>query len=324
MTAHPAVPTSTVVVPAGRASRLASRPWRAFLLLMAFQGASFGFFAFVLFTLLRLPPRLSDMQAPTTAALFTLSALVGYGIGPWALGLPNGRRAFRGYLDDLGVTVVRPAGPLVILTASCVAVVCLCQGGGAVVYRLTEGRDVTWSFVRQVFDLGAALPPQSMLLFAQLFSALEELPFRGVLLTMLLARRSARAAILLSAAAFGLMHLPAMLSGSPPVFVLGQSLWAFLFGLFYGYLFVRTGSLLPSMVIHWLSNVFQDPLTAYWATAPIGTRTFYGVVFGYGLAAVILIPWVRFFADRWIQAPGRILAPTPTATGCVPSAGPRT
>jgi hypothetical protein len=54
------------------------------------------------------------------------------------------------------------------------------------------------------------------------------------------------------------------------------------------------------MIIHWLINVFQEPLTSYWETAPIGVRTLYGIVFGYGLATLLLIIWVRFFSAKWL------------------------
>jgi len=198
---------------------------------------------------------------------------------------------------------VRPFLPLLALTASCVLILIACQGTGSIVYRITEGNPVTLDFVSKVFDLGAALPPRSTLLFAQMFSSLEEVAFRGVLLTMLLRVYSQPKAIACSAAAFGLLHLPTVFTGEPVVFVLGQVVWAFLFGLFYGYIFVTSGSLLPSMVIHWLSNVFQEPLTAYWTTASIPVRAFYGVVFGYGLAALLSIWWVRFFAARWLRTP---------------------
>jgi membrane protease YdiL (CAAX protease family) len=279
--------------------RFVGHPWRAFLVLLALQGACFGLLA-VLFGVLRLRLQLGNFQAPSTAAFFTVGALLSYGIGPYLLGLPKGRHGFRGYLDDIRLTVARPAARLLLLTVPCVLVLVASQGAGSIVYRMAQGAPVTRDFLAQVFDLRSALPPQSMLLFAQMFSALEEVPFRGVLLTMLLEKHSPRTAIVYSAAAFGLMHLPGAFTGMPVVFVLGQVVWAFLFGLFYGHIFVRSGSLLPSMAVHWLSNVFQEPLTAYWSTASVGWRAFSGVVFGYGIPALILIPWVTFFTNRWL------------------------
>jgi membrane protease YdiL (CAAX protease family) len=287
----------------GYRDRLLTHPWRAFLVLLALQPVGLALSAVVVYGIFRLPRQMSDIGALSTATLFTINGLLGYLAAPFLLGLPNGARAVGRYLDDIRLTRVRPFLPLLALTASCVLILIACQGTGSIIYRITEGNPVTLDFVSKVFDLGAALPPRSTLLFAQMFSSLEEVAFRGVLLTMLLRVYSQPKAIACSAAAFGLLHLPTVFTGEPVVFVLGQVVWAFLFGLFYGYIFVTSGSLLPSMVIHWLSNVFQEPLTAYWTTASIPVRAFYGVVFGYGLAALLSIWWVRFFAARWLRTP---------------------
>ena len=291
--------------------RLARHPWRALLFVLALHGAGFALVGLVLYRVLRLPQDLSNIEAFPTAAHFTVAGLLGYVLVPYLLRLPKGSLSFRRYLDDIRLTRVKPFLPLLLLTVACDLILIACQGAGSIVYRLSEGKPVTWDFVGRVFNLLAVLPPQSMLLFAQMFSSLEEVLFRGVLLTMLLRVCSPRKAIVYSAAAFGLMHLPGIFAGTPPVMALGQVVWAFLFGLFYGYIFLTSGSLLPSMVIHWLSNVFQAPLTAYFATAPAPVRALYGVVFGYGLASVLMILWVRSFSDRWLprEEPAQNSAP---------------
>jgi len=298
-----------------RRSGLVRHPWRAFLLVLALHGAGFSLVSLVLYRVLGLPQDLSNIEAVPTAAHFTVAGLLGYVLMPYLLRLPSGSRSFGKYLDDIRLTRVKPFLPLLLLTVSCDLILILCQGAGSIVYRLSEAKPVTLGFVGQVFNLKAALPPQSMLLFAQMFSSLEEVLFRGVLLAMLLRVYSPRRAIAFSAAAFGLMHLPGVFAGAPLVVVLGQVVWAFLFGLFYGYIFFKTGSLLPSMAIHWLSNVFQAPLTAYFAAAPAPTRALYGVVFGYGLAAVLMMLWVRYFSARWLpRAPGVELSTTESTT----------
>jgi membrane protease YdiL (CAAX protease family) len=279
---------------------MARHPWRAFLLVLLLNGVCFALISVVLGRVSGLPPDLSNFESLPTATLFTVSGVLGYFVGPFLLRLPKGARSFRAYLDDIRLTRVRPFLPLILLTVSCDLILILCQGAGSIVYRLSEGNPITLGFVGQVFNLGAALPPHSMLMFAVMFSSLEEVLFRGVLLTMLIPRYGVRNAIICSAAAFGLMHLPAVFAGTPVVTVLAQVVWAFLFGLAYGYIFITSGSLLPVMVLHWLSNVFQEPLTAYWTSAPVAVRAFYGVVFGYGLAALLIILWVRYFAARWL------------------------
>jgi len=54
------------------------------------------------------------------------------------------------------------------------------------------------------------------------------------------------------------------------------------------------------MIIHWLSNVFQAPLTVYHRTAPDAVMAL-GCIFGYGLSALRLIVWVPFFAAKWLN-----------------------
>jgi membrane protease YdiL (CAAX protease family) len=274
------------------------------LLIFAIQAALFFLVGYVLYGLLKMPRDMANIEALSTIVLFSACGVLAYVIAPYFMGIPYGKRKFGDYLDDIRLTQVRPFFKLLALTVSCVLVLAVCQGSGSIVYRLFEGKPLSRAFVANVFDLSLALPPRSLLLIAVFYTMLEEVAFRGVLLRMLLRRHPAARAILYSALAFGLFHFPAVFAGRPLLATLGQVVWATLFGLFYGYLTVETDSLFPAMIIHWLSNVMQSPLTAYWQAATPGTRMLLGIVFGYGLATLLLIPWVRFFSRRWLHSPG--------------------
>lgn len=93
-----------------------------------------------------------------------------------------------------------------------------------------------------------------------------------------------------------------MAFGSDPMWALGNAVWAFTIGLFYGYVFVRTRSLLPPMIVHYLGNAFISSLTGYIQTrASIEIQTLYGVIFSLGVIPVtIMILWTRFFSSRWL------------------------
>jgi membrane protease YdiL (CAAX protease family) len=283
-------------------SRYTHHPWRALLVILGILPVCYGLVGLVLYGIFRLPMDISNMESFSTITMFTVGNFLAYVLAPFFLRIPKGKRTFREYLDDIRLTRTRPFFRLLILTISCVLILILCQGTFSIVYRLSEGKPLTLEFILMVYNLSLALPPASILLFAQFFSMFEEVAFRGVFLTMLLEKHSQRMAIIYSAIAFGVMHLLAVFTGQGLIDTLGQVVWAFLFALFYGYLFIKSGSLLPPMIIHWLSNVFQYPLTDYYyRTAPVAVIAL-GGIFGYGLAALLLILWVRFFcckmADR--------------------------
>jgi membrane protease YdiL (CAAX protease family) len=90
--------------------------------------------------------------------------------------------------------------------------------------------------------------------------------------------------------------------GREVVWVLGQVVWAFFIGLFYGYVFVRTQSLLPSMIVHYLGNVFIGSLTGYLQSrASIEMQALYGVLFSLGLVpTVLMILWTKFYSSKWL------------------------
>ena len=141
-----------------------------------------------------------------------------------------------------------------------------------------------------------------MSLLVSLPSVFEEVAFRGVILTLFLSKTTKWQSIVISAAAFSLMHLLNLLSGRELTWVVGQLGWSFLIGLFYGYLFVRSQSLMPAMIVHYLGNAFVGSLTGSIANlAPVETQVVYGVLFTFGLLpSLLMILWVKFFADRWL------------------------
>jgi membrane protease YdiL (CAAX protease family) len=291
----------------GSPSRYSQKPLRALFIIFAALAVCMLIVGFILYSILRLPMEFSNRDALSTVILFTICNIIAYLFVPYFLRVPNGKRTFREYLSDIGLMRIQPFSRLFILTISCLIILILCQGTGSLVFRLTEGKPLTFDFIRNVFDLSLALPPKSILLFTVFYSMFEEVCFRGVFLTMLLRKYSQHYAILYAALAFGLFHIFAVFAGGELVTTLAQVVWAFIFGIFYGYIFVKTGSLWPSMIIHWLSNVFQSTLTVYWLSAPIFERALFGVIFGYGLASILSIFWVRFYSSKWLKPQKQIL-----------------
>lgn len=139
-----------------------------------------------------------------------------------------------------------------------------------------------------------AKPPIALyyLTVAVLPALVEEFAFRGVIMGSL-RRHSDALALLTSSAAFALMH------GN---FV--QIPFTFCCGLVFGYLAIRTNSLLPAILVHFLNNalsVTYDVLIAYGVVSP----SVYSIVYAALIIALCVLS--LFFLRRIIrEKPGML------------------
>jgi membrane protease YdiL (CAAX protease family) len=257
----------------------------------------------VIFGVIGLPDDAPVVQFAHGLSYHILTAFI---LAPFVLRVPKGKRAYRQYLDDIGLSKVQPFVRLLLLALSCSIILALSQAAASFAYRIFEGQPISGSFVRQVFDLSGDLPPGSPTLFVSIPSIFEEVAFRGIVLTVFLSRYSERKSIVFSSLGFGLMHLLNLAMGRELVWVAGQIVWAFSIGLFYGYAFIRTRSLLPSMIVHYLGNVTIGSLAGYLqARASIEIQALYGVILSFGVVpTTLMILWTRFFSSRWLPGCG--------------------
>ncbi len=122
----------------------------------------------------------------------------------------------------------------------------------------------------------------NLVVYAVLPAVVEELVFRGWFISAL-QPAGERCALVVSALLFGLAH------GN-----LTQMPFAFMLGLLFGWLFLRTGRLWPSMLIHFLNNAMSvvfDWLGAYMAEGDyrVMQQTLWaGLVLAGAVAAVLL------------------------------------
>jgi membrane protease YdiL (CAAX protease family) len=280
--------------------RLYLHPWLALLAVILVSVVSIALSGTLIFGMLGLP---DDQPVVQFSQGLTHMLLTGFIFAPFVLRLPKGKRTFRQFLGDIGLSQIRPFARLVLLALSCYLLLALSQAAASIVYRFSQGLPIDSGFLRGVFDLSGDLPPDSPSLLVSIPSSFEEVVFRGVVLTVFLHKYSDRQAIIFSSLGFGLIHLLNLAIGREFVWVLGQVLWAFTIGLFYGYVYVRTRSLLPSMIVHYLGNVFIGSLTGYLQRmAPVEMQALYGVIFSLGIVpTVLMIAWTRFFTERWFS-----------------------
>jgi len=279
--------------------QLYRHPWLSVLAVYAAIILSIAVVGTVIFGYLGLPESQPWVQFVYGTAYHILTVFV---LVPLVLRLPNGKRTFKQYLEDIGLSLFKPFLPLVLLALSCYLLLALSQVGATLIFRSTERFPITLGFIKQVLDLSWDLPPKSASLLVSIPSMFEEMAFRGILLTVFLQRYSSRKSIVFSSLAFGLIHALNLLMGRELIWVIGQVVWAFSIGLFYGYVFVKTQSLLPSMIVHYLGNVFIGSLTGYLQSrASIEVQALYGVLFSFGiLPTTLMILWTKFYTSRWV------------------------
>jgi membrane protease YdiL (CAAX protease family) len=278
--------------------RLAEHPW--LVLLIVGVGEAIGqIVAGVLIVGLLKRPR----EAPATQFLISFlgHVLLLFALLPFVLGLPARGASYGAYLDAIRLTRVRPLIRLLLLGLSCYLILALCQASGVVVYRALEGKPITGAFLRGILDVSGELPPKSWGWLVSLPSALEEVAFRGVVLSVFLLAYPERPAILFAALGFGAMHLLNLASGRETVWVLGQVAWSAILGLFYGFVVVRSDSLLPAMAVHYLGNLFVGSINVYLqANASVSTQALYGISFTFGVLPTVLMSlWVIAFTALW-------------------------
>lgn len=110
--------------------------------------------------------------------------------------------------------------------------------------HLYASRETLGAFYRKAFDLGSSPVWLLVLSVAVLPALCEELVFRGILLASLRGRLGAPVAVLLSAAAFALIHLhPLVLL---PILILGVLL---------ALLTALSRSVVPAVAVHFLNNL---------------------------------------------------------------------
>jgi len=222
---------------------------------------------------------------------------------PFVLGFPTRSRPYATYLSEIRLTQVRPLFKLILLGISCALIWALSQFAGTLLFRLLQGQEVDLSFIRYSFPLGSEFPPKSWGFLFSIPSAFEEVAFRGVVLAVFLRFYNQPRAVLFSALGFGAIHAINFLNGRDPVWVAGQMVWAGILGLFYGYVTLKTNSLLPAMLVHYLSNLTIYPMTAYLQNnASILVQVLFGVTLTFGILPTLLMSlWTRFYTAKQIQ-----------------------
>ena len=192
----------------------------------------------VVYLLLGMLELLPGTYLPPLLYFLALGILALY-LMPYVLGLPNGRKSLREYCLDIRLLPVKPVIRNILLGLIMAALALAAILAAAL---LTGHFVVDWSLVpalRWVKGLTRGI--------------WEEVFFRGIILVLFLRMFSRTRAIFFATFLFAIVHLnPTHISTAAVVDILS----IFFIGLLFTYLVLKTGSLLPAIIFHYVYDIF--------------------------------------------------------------------
>ena len=133
----------------------------------------------------------------------------------------------------------------------------------------------------------------------------EEVAFRGVILTLLLKKYNERTAIIINTVLFTLAHLSNLLTNSGfdimtvLTIMVGQLLFVALGTPLLALLFVKSKSLIPSIIVHYAVDAFYPFLVSYLQPGPDLIRGGLFMLAGSLGGNIVAILCVLWLAKRW-------------------------
>ena len=271
------------------------RPW----LVMAVVIVSFVllqvFSSWLLYDVLELETAIEFEESRAMLTYLIISFL----IIPYLLDFPYTSKSLVQLIEQIKLFQDRPFWRLILLALSTFAILAISQLAGMVVLHLSLGGDLNASFYGKIFPSSDYF---SIMAFILAFPPiLEEVVFRGVLLTAFRSKYGPVGGVIFSALGYALAQLLFVVDGRAPSFIFGQLAGVFLTGVFYSVLYLRAGSLLPNMIFHYLAGLMTPFLTNYLSeiTITASTKVLIESLFITGLIPVsLMVLWVLVISGR--------------------------
>ncbi|MEJ2279843.1 MAG: CPBP family glutamic-type intramembrane protease, partial [Candidatus Lokiarchaeota archaeon] len=211
---------------------------------------------------------------------FCFSATLWYLIVPKGLKLPIVTKSLKEYAKAIHLTTYKPIARnlFLALTISAIYFFSFFLGGnllGTYIFDLNILFGNPNPYVSGFFGLGWFL-----FIFMLIPGIWEETSFRGVMIPLLQNKYQKSTSILLSGTIFGLFHatnlISVFLNNTNPFGVYFQMVYASFIGITLAYTYVKTQSLLPVIIIHYLIDT-------------VGQLFLYTIIYDYIQAAIYLI-----------------------------------
>ena len=184
--------------------------------------------------------------------VFGFLAILWLVIVPRGLKLPNGKESLKEYAESIHITPFNPWKRNLFLGIVFAAIIWTCT----LLFSLLAGE--------YTFDLNVifGFPEENNMGIFLFISSLtpgiwEEIAFRGVILTLLLKKYSEKKAILIDGIIFGFAHVANIFAGQDIGAIIIQMIYATFWGFAFAYMYIKTESLIPCIIAHYLIDAFN-------------------------------------------------------------------
>jgi membrane protease YdiL (CAAX protease family) len=208
---------------------------------------------------------------------------------PFILGLPNGRKSLRDYCQDIRLLPMRPLGRNILL--------------GLLMATLTLSSIFLASLLTGHFVFDWSYVPALRWVKGLTRGIWEEVFFRGIILVLFMRVFPKRKAVFFATFLFTVVHLNIMaLSLEMIVDVVS----IFFIGLLFTYLVLKTGSLLPAIVFHYVHDIFVLLVqNTPGADKTLASALLYAFLW---IALVIGAVLTKYIVERWPTKGSKTLA----------------
>ncbi|MBY9018863.1 MAG: CPBP family intramembrane metalloprotease [Candidatus Lokiarchaeota archaeon] len=181
--------------------------------------------------------------------VFGCMMLLWFLIVPRSLHLPNGDQKFKEYLNHIKLTRVKPLLKNLVIGIGC-----------SVLFFISTYLMANF-LGTYIFDLNVIFGEPSLyplelgwfLFVLMLIPGIwEEVAFRGVLFQLNMRKYSLKTTLILTSLLFGAAHFLNLMRGQSLITTILQVIFATFLGFLFGYMYLKTNSLLPSIITHYL------------------------------------------------------------------------
>jgi membrane protease YdiL (CAAX protease family) len=195
-------------------------------------------FTAITYLLLGFLERVPGTFFPPLLYFFALGFLALY-LMPYMIGLPNGRKSIKEYAQDIRLLPLTPLGRNILL--------------GLLMAALTLSSIFLASLLTRHFVFDWSMVPALRWVKGLTRGIWEEVFFRGIILVLFMRTFPIRRAIFASTFLFAVAHLNPLAINLDMIVDVGN---IFFMGLLFTYLVLKTGSLLPAIIFHYVHDIF--------------------------------------------------------------------